>query len=180
MPERRSGRVLSSLYDWVEALVWALMVIVLLFLFVVRVVQVDGESMHDTLQDGDRLVLRVVAYTPDYQDIVVVNRYTDEPLIKRVIALSGDTVYIDPDTGILYVNGEPQQENYVHYPNLTYDLHEEVTVPAGHVFVMGDHRNNSKDSRSREVGFVNVKDIVGKVVFRYWPIRELGGVYDNL
>lgn len=180
MPNKRSDGALSSIYDWVEALVWALMVIVLLFLFAFRVVQVDGESMHDTLQDGDRLVLRVVAYTPDYRDIVVVNRYTQEPLIKRVVALAGDTVYIDPETGVLYVNGKAVDEPYVHYPNVPYDLHEQVTVPEGHVFVMGDHRNNSKDSRSREVGFVNVKDVVGKVVFRYWPVEELGGVYGNL
>ncbi|MBQ8683271.1 MAG: signal peptidase I [Clostridia bacterium] len=160
-----------------HALVVSLVAIVLLFTFAVRIVAVDGDSMLPTLQDHDRLLLSCFADRYDAGDIVVVDRYTDDPLIKRVIAVAGDTVRIDNNR--LYINGIYQQEEYIIGYTVQRDLTEEVTVPAGCVFVMGDNRTISKDSRMHEIGMVSCKDIVGRVVCRVWPPNAIR-VYKNL
>lgn len=172
---RRAG---GALYDIVSVLTLALVLVSLLFTFVFRQVTVVGDSMNDTLMDQDRLLISCLFYTtPERGDIVIVDRYTEEPLIKRVIAVAGDSVYIEPITGLLYLNGEVQDEPYVHYENYLYDLYEPVMVPDGCVFVMGDHRNNSLDSRTSTIGFVDVRDIAGKALFRIRPLSEFGSVY---
>ncbi|MBQ8752259.1 MAG: signal peptidase I [Clostridia bacterium] len=169
----------GALYDVVSVLTVALALVSLLFTFIFRQVTVVGDSMNDTLMDQDRLLVSCLFYTtPERGDIVIVDRYTEEPLIKRVIAVAGDSVYIDPTTGLLYLNGEVQDEPYVHYENFLYDLYEPVMVPDGCVFVMGDHRNNSLDSRTSTIGFVDVRDIAGKALFRIRPLSEFGSVYE--
>ena len=169
----------SLFYDIAHTLIVALILVSLLFTFAFRQVTVVGDSMNDTLMDQDRLLVSCLFYTtPERGDIVIVNRYTEEPLIKRVIAVAGDSVYIDPTTGVLLLNGEVQEETYVHYENYLYDLHEPVVVPDGCVFVMGDHRNNSLDSRTATIGFIDVRDIVGKALFRIRPLSEFGSVYE--
>lgn len=106
---------------------------------------------------------------------MVINRYVEEPLIKRVIAVAGDTVEIDPDTEQVILNGEVQDESaYTHFPTPPVEMAGEVYVPEGYVFVMGDHRTDSHDSRSADIGLVRVKDIVGKAVFRVWPFQKMG------
>ncbi len=173
---RHSRRILLTVYDWVSALVIALSVIVLLLTFFVRVVGVDGDSMLPTLTDEERLLLSYTDTSFERGDIVVVDRYTDEPLIKRVIAVAGDVVEITEERQ-LYINGELQQESYTQGFTVRRDMQGAVTVPEGHVFLLGDNRSVSLDSRSREVGLVSVKDIVGKVVLRLWPLSEFGSVY---
>ena len=140
----------SALYDWVEAAVFSLICVVVVFTFFFRIVGVDGKSMMDTLMHKDRLILASAFYTPKHGDIVVINRYAEEPLIKRVIAMGGDELQID--------------------------FRGPITIPEGYVFVMGDHRNASKDSRMDEVGLINVKDIAGKAIFRIWPLNKIGGL----
>lgn len=170
----KKGAWVEALYDWAEAAAFALICVVLVFTFMFRVVGVDGDSMMDTLYDKERLLMQSSFYTPDRGDIVVINQYADKPLIKRIIAVGGDTVYIDPQTYEVYVNGEKLDEPYVHYPTSPNDMTGPVTVPDGYVFVMGDHRTNSRDSRLEEIGFINEQDVVGRAVFRIWPLGRFG------
>lgn len=172
------GRVwLSLLYDLMEVFVSALIVVAIIFTFFFRTAGVDGESMNDTLQNEDRLIMYNFCYTPARGDIVIVNRYHEgdlnivKPLIKRVIGVAGDTVKVTADT--VYLNGEALDEPYVHYPNTPRDI--EVTVPEGQVFVMGDHRNASNDSRS--LGCFDIEDIMGKALWRIFPAEDFGTVY---
>ena len=167
---------LSALYDWIEAAALALIAVVVVFTFFLRNVEVRGPSMQETLHTGDRLLVTHLFYEPSHGDIVVINRYTEEPLIKRVIAVGGDSIEIDPYTGQVLLNGEVLEEPYVSAATPANDMTGTVLVPEGYVFVMGDNRLNSKDSRSREIGLVNEKDIVGEAVFRLWPLSKMGGL----
>ena len=172
-------RALEAAFDWVSAIVVALAVLVLVMTFMFRVVGVDGESMLPTLHHMDRLVLSYGSadYVPG--DIVVVDRYTDEPLIKRVIAVAGDRISIT-DSYSVYVNGERLEEPYIQGVTIPRDVKDVMVVPEGCIFVMGDNRTISRDSRMDEIGMISVKDVVGKAVFCIWPPQSFGGVYDNL
>ena len=178
LPRKESG--LSGLYDWVSAAIFALVLVTLVFSFCFRIVEVDGSSMNPTLWDAERLITSRIAYTPQRGDIVIINRYTKEPLVKRIVAVGGDRLRIDEDGGGVYVNGEKLDEPYTQ--GVTYPLYfgtEEQVVPEGCVFVMGDNRQNSTDSRyMEEVGFVKESDLIGKAVFRFLPLSRFGGLYD--
>lgn len=178
--KEKKGSLLENVFDLVEVAVFALVMVAVLFAFFIRIVGVDGRSMNDTLADGDHLILSKAFYTPERGDIVVVTREGNTPLIKRVIAIEGDTIEIDLQTHEVILNGEVLEEPYVHYDNLPYDMKGPVTVPEGHVFVMGDHRDNSHDSRKADIGCVDVDNIVGKAVWRFLPLESFGGLYDNL
>ena len=136
-PKKETASLLGVCYDVVEVLVASLACIVLLFTFLFRVVGVEGDSMMDTLYGGDRLILCPALSSPDRGDIVVINRYTDEPLVKRVIGVAGDTLEIDEELHRVRLNGELLDEPYVQYPTPAYDMTGEVAVPEGYVFVMG-------------------------------------------
>lgn len=174
-----SVRRIFDIYDWAGTAIFSLVLIVAVFTLAFRIVGVDGESMLRTLQDGDRLVLTSsLGYEPEYGDIVVINRYTKEPLVKRIIALEGQTVEITTDGRVL-VDGNELQEDYAYFENpalgtLQKDFTVAQTVPKGCVFAVGDNRQNSHDSRSADIGFVAVEDIVGKAVFRLWPFESMG------
>jgi len=170
-----------ELMEWIGAIAIAVAIGLFLNNFVFTLVQVSGDSMTNTLQDGDRLFL-ISRYLskPDNGDIVVFFPENDtKPYIKRVIATEGQTVEVDFDytTGEqrVYVDGEMLQEDYVrsfytNYGNMEYPL----TVEEDHVFVMGDNRPNSHDSRQDDVGQVDVKTVRGKVLFRWWPFDKWG------
>ncbi len=166
-----------SIYEWVETALWALVAVTLVFSFLFRLVGVDGSSMANTLHHGGRLMLVNAFYTPDYGDIVVIRRENGQPLIKRVIAMEGDTISIDPESETVYLNGELLEEPYldVSTPAL-FDFTGPFTVPEGTVFVMGDNRSNSIDSRAPSVGAVDIDDVMGKAVFRLWPLGQFGPV----
>lgn len=170
--ERVAGR---ETYEWVRSLVGAVLVITLLFTFVVRLMRVGGHSMVPTLQDGDRLVLISAVHTYAGGDVVVVDRYTKEPLIKRVIAVAGDTIDIRSDYTVM-INGQILQEPYIQGNTVLRDFSGPITVPDGYLFVMGDNRSVSLDSRSAEVGLVSVKDVVGVARLRIWPLKRFGAV----
>ena len=170
--EKKSGG--RDLYEWVQALVCSVLAVVVVFTFVIRLIGVDGFSMLPTLQDGDRLlVLNSIIYN-DYQygDIVVLRKasFLEEPIVKRVIATEGQTVDIDFGAGVVYVDGMPLEEGYVN--DLTF-LEEgtefPLTVPDGHIFVMGDNRNRSSDSRDSNLGTVDTRYVIGRAVVVAFP-----------
>ncbi len=180
----------SGALEWAGSLVYAVLAMLLLNLFVFRSITVDGESMNNTLQDQDRVLSTNFSYTPQRGDIVVLqadkipNQYTGkygEPIIKRVIALAGDTIKFDFDEGKVYLKkaGEQEfqllEEDYIAAPTLaSLDRHsgEEHTVPENCVFVMGDNRNRSLDSRSVLVGDVDTDLIMGRAFVRLFPIDQ--------
>ena len=160
--------------------------VVLIFSFVFRVATIDGPSMQDTLWNGEKVIITNLAYTPKAGDIVVVSRnksnsLTEEselPIIKRIIATEGQVVDIDFVKGEVYVDGV--KENYVDVPtNLRYDITFPVTVDEGCVFVLGDNRNDSLDSRASWIGnngMIDTRYILGHAIFRIYPFNKIGGI----
>ncbi len=174
-------KVIRGVYEFVDILVSALLVIFLVFTFLFRLVGVEGGSMEPTLQEGDRLLVSSLHYEPEYKDIVIITQPNvfHEPIVKRVIATGGQTVDIDFEQGIVYVDGEALSEPYVNAPTLTQEGVEfPVTVPEGYLFVMGDNRNKSTDSRSPQIGFIDERYVLGKVECRLTPLGQWS-VYDN-
>lgn len=176
----KSGRFQSSFYDWGEALIISLIFIVLLFTFVVRLIGVDGSSMFPTLHDRDVMVVSNLGYTPKHGDIVVLNKPSFErgPIVKRIIATEGDMVDIDFVLGRVYINGEALTEDYINTFDLPMNQEDMVfpqTVPEGCIFVMGDNRNGSTDSRNSALGMVDTRYIIGHVLAVAWPPQNFGG-----
>ncbi len=164
--------------EWYDALAMAVAIIALVFTFGVRIVKVDGHSMDHTLSDGERILINLLK-APDYGDIVVVDGYTDygKPLVKRVIGMGGDTIDIDFTAGIVYRNGEALDEPYTAEPTYTYEgMDFPLTVPDNCLFLMGDNRNGSKDSRSTDIGCVDTRDILGTALWRILPFSKIGAV----
>ncbi len=164
----------ESLYEWVRALVSSVLAVVLIFTFVVRLIGVDGHSMVPTLQNGDRLAVAVGVLAGKYRagDIVVLRKqsFLDEPIVKRVIAVGGQTVDIDFATGSVEVDGKVLNEPYINELTFRSDGTEfPLTVPEGSVFVMGDNRNHSNDSRDVRLGTVDTGYIIGKAVLLLYP-----------
>ena len=164
-----------DIYDWIQALVGSVLAVVLLFTFVIRLVGVDGHSMLDTLQDNDRLLVvnSLLYHNYQYGDIVILRKdgaFDNEPIVKRVIAVGGQTVDIDFDEGIVYVDGAALEEPYIREPTYTAEGTEfPLTVPEGSVFVMGDNRNGSSDSRDYRLGTVDTRYVIGKAEFLLFP-----------
>lgn len=166
-----------SLFDWAESLVTALLVIVILFSFFARTIGVSGNSMKETLHDRDYLIVSDLFYKPQQGDIVIFTKKTfmTDSVVKRVIATGGQTVNVNYQTGEVSVDGEVLQEPYVPEAMLEKgDAVYPVYVPEGYVFVMGDNRNHSTDSRYSSPGLIDERYIVGHVLIRVWPLRSFG------
>ncbi len=164
-------------FEWIDALIFCAVAIILIFIFFFRLVVVQGASMEPNFIEGDRLIIRSIGYTPERGDVVVLDSYsgTGKPLVKRVIALGGDVVDIDPVTFAVTINGEVIDEPYIAAPtNRVDDIGYPFTVSEGHIFVMGDNRQNSKDSRSFDIGEVDERSVMGKAVARIWPFYRVG------
>ncbi len=165
------------LYSVFSTLLVCMMIIFTAFTFFFRLVQVSGDSMYPTLENSDRLIISNLFYSPDYGDIIAISKSDGESdaMIKRVIALPGDKVYIDFDTHIITVNGNVIQEDYEVYEPISeqYDLTYPATVPEGCVFVLGDNRNNSIDSRTASIGFIDFEEISGKALIRIFPFWKI-------
>ena len=170
--ESRPGR---DLYEWVQSLVGSVLVVVAIFTFVIRMMGVDGHSMLNTLQHGDRLLVvnSMLYHNYKYGDIVILRKngvFDDDPIVKRVIAVEGQTVDIDFAEGIVYVDGEALEEDYIREPTYTAEGTEfPLTVPEGSIFVMGDNRNGSSDSRDYRLGTVDTRYVIGKAAFLIFP-----------
>ena len=163
------------LYDWADALVYALIAIVLLFTLVVRMTGVIGDSMQPTLHENDKLIISNLFYTPKAGDIVVVTKksFREEPIVKRIIATAGQTVNIDFETGELFIDGVLQEESYIAAPTTRPgDVQFPLYVEEGYLFVMGDNRNHSNDSRDSSLGTVDMRLLIGKAVFLVFPGRD--------
>ena len=175
-PQKKSvGKIVRG---WVIALVLVAAIIFALFYFVIHIITVQGSSMSPTLEQGDRVVISGLLYTPQQGDIIVTsdNNALKKKLIKRVIATEGQTVEIDAQ-GNVVVDGVVMEENYLAEPTESAgDMSYPVTLGEGEVFVLGDNREHSLDSRQASIGVISESDIEGRVLFRFYPFGSFGGV----
>lgn len=173
----------KELLGWIEAIVSAVIVVGLLVTFVGRPILVSGHSMENTLMNDERILITPLYTELKYNDIVVVRQADDVPLVKRVIAKAGDVLDISWATGEVYRNGEVLDEPFIReqmrIPVYASQMIEfPVLVPEGHIFVMGDNRNNSSDSRLETIGMIDTQNVMGKAIFRIWPLDKFGPLED--
>ncbi len=169
------GHLAGFLREVLETVLPALVIVLVINMFLAQATRVEGQSMEPNLHDNQRLIIEKVSYyvhPPRRGDIIVLKlpNHRSDALIKRVIGLPGETVEIRD--GVVLINGEPLDEPYLNQS--TYQGMPPRVVPEGQVFVLGDNRGFSNDSRS--FGFVPFSDIVGRAWFRYWPLSEIGPV----
>lgn len=169
--------MVSTLKELIKSIIIAVIASVIIIVFIFETVKVEGYSMLPTLDNNDRLIVEKVTYyfnKPKRGEIVVIKYPADtrEKFIKRVIAVSGDKVKIEDNK--LYINDKTIDEPYIN--EFEMDDFNEVIVPNNRIFVLGDNRNHSKDSRSPDVGFVSLKLVVGRAVFRIYPLNNIGKV----
>ena len=176
----------SLLFDVAETVLMSTAAVILLFTFVLRITVVDGPSMNKTLNHGDVLIASDFMYEPEYGDIVVlqnVDSYYSQPIVKRVIATEGQVVDIDFSTWTVTVDGNKLDESAYRYlatdALVTSNIEYPVTVPEGCIFVMGDNRNHSADSRNPGVGLIKEDQIYGKALARYYPIKDFHILTDS-
>lgn len=168
--------VTQSCYEWLHTLILAITVVMILLTFVFRLVNVDGQSMMDTLFDKDKVIVTNLCYTPECGDVVVIShgQNLNKPIIKRVIATEGQTLSIDFNTGTVVVDGAVLDEPYI--KDLTVkqgDAEIPEVIPEDMIFVMGDNRNHSTDSRFTTVGLIGEDDIIGKAQFIIYPFDRI-------
>lgn len=181
---RRVSPAVRSVMEWVETIVMAVVLVAVAFTFVARVITVDGVSMEPTYYNGDRVLVTKLAGQARQGDVVIVVGALEEPIIKRVVATEGQTVDFDPEMGEVTVDGQPLpgsvfgiEDGITFVPDLPGMVMEfPQTVPEGCVFVLGDNRGNSTDSRFVTVGMVDQRNILGKVVFSLYPFSKIGFV----
>lgn len=180
----------KEVLDWLEVVITAVISVVVVFTLFFRVATIDGPSMKETLHHGDKVIITNFAYTPKNGDIVVISRNYNNtlegvvdsqmPIIKRVIATEGQTVDIDFEKGIVYVDGKALDEPYTSSPTTRqFDVEFPLTVSPDCIFVLGDNRNDSLDSRDSSIGLdgmIDTRYVLGKAVYRIFPLDDFGGL----
>lgn len=196
---KKKGSFWQDAADMLEAVLISVFLVIMVFAYVLRPVTVEGHSMESTLQDQDKLFMTDLLYTPKRGDIVIVDNDIshgfdangniieglglgeEKRIIKRIIAVGGETLDIDFINGTVTIDGEVLDEPYIN--NLT--INDEgafdypITIPEGYYFVMGDNRQHSSDSRHPLVGLVTEEQILGKAILRFAPLSKFGGIYDD-
>ena len=186
--ENKQENIKIFIFDWLEVLVHAIIAVVICFSFFFRIATIDGPSMENTLLNGERVIISNLFYEPKVGDIVVISRNKENsvftmnesntPIIKRIIATEGQTVDIDFEQGVVYVDGIALDEPYTKTPtNRKWDIEFPVTVDEGCIFVLGDNRNDSLDSRDArigEYGMIDTRYILGHAVYRIFPLDKIG------
>jgi signal peptidase I len=180
--------VSKQVVEWVEVLSIAIIAVVIIFCLVFRVATISGDSMKNTLIHNDKVIITNLGYEPKQGDIVVISRnaensieaqnLSNEPIIKRVIAVGGQTVNIDFEQGIVYVDGVALEEDYILAPTVDRgDVQFPLYIPEGSIFVLGDNRPESLDSRYSQIGVGGIIDeryVLGHAVFRIFPFNKIG------
>ena len=184
--EEREPRFAEKIFDLIEIVTGAFLIVILIFTFALKLVTVHGPSMMETLHDQDKLVITQMFNNPKQGDIIVIqvpNPQYETPIIKRVIATEGQTIEFDFDNWIVKVDGMMLDEPYVNYEMGRAMKSESISrenpvvvVEPGKIFVMGDNRNNSSDSRDSSIGQIDVRNVVGRVLFRIFPFDKFGFV----
>jgi len=175
--KKESGKM--ELHDWLQCIVTAIVFGIFIFVFVGRTIGVQGDSMRPTFHYNDRVIMSNLFYTPGNGDVIIFHAPHEtfsDPLVKRVIAVAGQTVDIDFESGYVYVDDHRLIEPYTSGPTTReHDFDGPVTVPDGYVFVLGDNRNATADSRDNRVGMVDTRYILGRVLFIVTPGRGADG-----
>ncbi len=193
----RGTALLNDVVEIIETVLISVFVVLLLFTYLGRPVTVEGSSMNPTLTNEDHLLMYRFMYTPQQGDIVIIDNdegyildindrvvpsgmSLDKNIIKRVIAVGGQTIDVDAVNGVVSVDGVALEEDYINMPTTVDDGaflgKYPFVVPEGYIFVMGDNRNNSTDSRNKRVGLVREEDVLGRAIFCYYPFNHIGFV----
>jgi signal peptidase I len=174
--EKKTPQNRSEAYDWLQCIVTALVCSILTFVFIGRIIGVVGISMEPSFYDNDKVIMSKLFYSPKPGDVVVLTKdtFSEKPIVKRVIAVEGQTVDINFETGQVWVDGVLLDEPYIsEATKLRYDMKFPVTVDEGCIFVMGDNRNRSIDSRDTRIGMVDKRYVLGKVYTIILPLSRM-------
>ncbi len=178
----KADGMMAGVYDWIRCIIFAIAIVVIVLTFVFRLVDVEGTSMCDTLQTKDKVIVTNLLYTPRDNDIVVISHGAEykKPIIKRVIATEGQTLELDYENEKIIVDGIEISEPYIKGTTFSGNYGNNVipsVIPEGKIFVMGDNRQVSLDSRSTEIGLIDVKDVIGKAQVVAFPFDHFGYLY---
>lgn len=182
-PETEKRPAGAELFEWLQMVMICVLGAVIAFNLVVRLSVVDGQSMDPTLEHGELMLVWSLGYSPKQGDIVILNKTTadfleEQAIVKRVIALGGQSVDIDYGKGVVYVDGEALEEDYIleemYLPGSGHMKQTHFEVPENEIFVLGDNRNGSTDSRDDRLGTIHEDYVLGKAVAAIWPVDKIG------
>ena len=178
LEEKEKSGLKSQILDILEVLSVSIVALIIVFTFAFKTCVVYQSSMYPTLVENDKLVIKSLGNNYDYGDIIVTGKYSEreDRIVKRIIAKEGDVVDINNSEGAVYINGEKLEEDYVNgktFSNVN-GIKFPITVSENSLFILGDNREHSKDSRSLDIGIINEKEVVGTVVFRLFPLEKIG------